>query len=254
MHNVKIVLESLKGLLESEELENEDIISIYELLKVTRNKYSNYKEMIDRYDLYLKDDVEELNDDNNVCIHGFDYDTNRLNISFKLGNEPWDDVVFFKDDEKGLYIEKSKNNHTKDLFASSYRDILNFYNEFLKYRGLRTQSVYEKKSVNSNFEFDTSFLSTTLRYISGTNIRYNEFELSYDYINDRYEYDCNSSKVLDILKNHEKDLLKKIFVKIEDCPEWTREILYDVRKKQLVESKKQQKKLEFRKKIFPWIK
>ena len=78
--------------------------------------------------------------------------------------------------------------------------------------------------------------------------------MEYNHYDDEYRYDCNSSLILDILKDNEDLLFKKIFVRIEDCPEWTREALYNKRKHQLEEEKKKQKKLELKRKFFPWIK
>ncbi len=70
--------------------------------------------------------------------------------------------------------------------------------------------------------------------------------------------------------------LKKLFVRIDDCPYWSRESLYEIRKKQLDEEKqklleekmaeeqellerkkeeeKYQKRLNLRRKIFPFLK
>ena len=162
-----------------------------------------------------------------------------------------------KDNDEWLYDEKTglpiflDTNILLDLYRTSTRR----RNEFLKFKDLRTQYVENKKSINTKFEFDINAISTTLKYIDeNSNNRHKEFEIGYNHYDDEYKYDCNSSLILDIIRDHEDELLKKVFVKIEDCPEWTREILYNKRKEQLEEEKKKQKKLEFKRKLFPWIK
>ena len=49
-------------------------------------------------------------------------------------------------------------------------------------------------------------------------------------------------------------VLSKIFIRIEDCPEWTKETLYEMRKNQLEKELKQEKRLELKRKLFPFLK
>ena len=44
--------------------------------------------------------------------------------------------------------------------------------------------------------------------------------------NGKTKIDCNSNDVLSCIKGHEKELFKKIFVNIEDCPESIKNELY----------------------------
>ena len=81
-----------------------------------------------------------------------------------------------------------------------------------------------------------------------------EFKLtSYSY-NNKYDYDCNSNTVISTIQGKEDELFKRIFVKINDCPKWSQQLLYQIRQKQLKDELKKEKKLELKRKFFPWIK
>ena len=109
-------------------------------------------------------------------------------------------------------------------------------------------------SINSNFKINSD------EYM--INVTHNDsFRLSAIIYKDEYEYDCNSNNVTSICRDKEDEVFKRIFVRIDDCPEWTREILYTIRKKQLEEQEKleykemkKQKRLELTRKIFPFLK
>ena len=84
----------------------------------------------------------------------------------------------------------------------------------------------------------------------------NEFELSFPQYydeNHEYKYDCNSTKVMDALKGSEKQIFKRIFAKIDDCPKWMQEKLYEKRQKELAKEAKKTKRLELKRKIFSFL-
>ena len=138
MRNIKLILEELQRVLESDSPKDEDVISIYDVADVVRSKYIDYKDTIEEYNINIELDAQELYDDNTKYIHGFDYDTNKLTIDFEYGICDRDKIVFLKDDERGLYIESSKGKHAKDFFAVAYKDINDLYDEFLKFKDLKT--------------------------------------------------------------------------------------------------------------------
>ena len=67
------------------------------------------------------------------------------------------------------------------------------------------------------------------------------------------------------LNNRQDVIFKHLFVKINDCPEWSQGLLFEQRKKELEKSEVEvgrfnaidnniQKKLNFVKKLFPFVK
>ena len=79
----------------------------------------------------------------------------------------------------------------------------------------------------------------------------------------KYNYKCNSQMVSSAIYGNEDKIFKKIFIKIEDCPKWSREALYELRNNQLLEQakleeerkhkeKRKEKILAIKRKIFPF--
>ena len=78
---------------------------------------------------------------------------------------------------------------------------------------------------------------------------------------DAYRIECNSGIINELLKDNEDEIFKRVFVRIDDCPEWCRQRLYEIRQNQLIEERhkeekeaKKQKRLEFARKVFPFLK
>jgi len=80
---------------------------------------------------------------------------------------------------------------------------------------------------------------------------FKNFELSIDYINNDYKCSNHNKSIIKILVGKEDILLKKLFIKIDDCPNWSKKNLYLIRKKQL---EKEEKKQKIRKLLYPWKK
>ena len=79
--------------------------------------------------------------------------------------------------------------------------------------------------------------------------------------NEKYNYDCSSYDAYVLFHGHEEELLKNIYVRINDCPTWSRDVLWKIRMNQLKEEKikrekelRRQKNLRLIKKMFPFIK
>ena len=64
--------------------------------------------------------------------------------------------------------------------------------------------------------------------------------------------------VISAFRGKENEVLRRVFVKIKDCPKWSQTILYEIRQKQLEEEQKietkKQKRLELTRKFFPFLK
>ena len=60
-----------------------------------------------------------------------------------------------------------------------------------------------------------------------------KFKLELNNRSDQYEWRTNSYIIASTISESEHEIFKKVFVKIEDCPEWSRDDLYKIRKNQL---------------------
>lgn len=121
------------------------------------------------------------------------------------------------------------------------------------------------KPVNSNFNVKISYHGVWVSVKDFANKYVNELELFAPSYNNDYELECNSSIVNEAFNGKETEILKRIFVKISDCPEWSQTKLYEIRQNQLAEEQKiedelrykemkKEKRLALTRKIFPFLK
>lgn len=69
----------------------------------------------------------------------------------------------------------------------------------------------------------------------------------------KYEYDCNSNNVISVCRNKEDELFKRIFIRIDDCPERAHKKLRSFRKEQLEYKEiKKQKRFELVRRLNPF--
>lgn len=85
---------------------------------------------------------------------------------------------------------------------------------------------------------------------SFSNESLNQFGLSALINCKKYSYECNSNTMIQIFKDHEDELFKHLFVRIEYCPKWCQNKLYQMRQEQLkeIQKMKENKKIDIPKK------
>ncbi len=256
------ILEEVKRILVSENNKDNDCISLYDISKLLKNMDYRYKSMKKSYDSSMEYTLNSHYSKPKFVLYDFDYETDELRIGFGL----WDyDMIRFSKRNDDLYITKSETSRAKDVLAIIGDKLSKAYDEFIKHKDYMTQHNYGFKAINSNFLVDFSHHGVSISVKSLDNQFMNDFQLSSPSYDNKYQYDCNSSIVVSAFKGKEAEILKRIFVKIEDCPKWAQQSLYEIRQNQLAEKQriedernyqemKKQKRLELKRKIFPWIK
>ena len=186
--------------------------------------------------------------------------------------------MFFSKNNNDLYIKEDIGyfNYFKNILAYAGKELSQIYDEFRKYEDYILEEERYVKSNNSRFLVDINHYGVDLfvrdRFYS------KKFSLnSKVYNKNKYDYDCNSAIVASAIFGNEDEIFKRIFIKIEDCPKWSREALYEIRNNQLLkqkrleearqresemleeakqrEEKRKQKILTIKRKIFPfWYK
>lgn len=241
----KEILEELKLVLEQDRNKDKNSISVYDLLNLVRKKYDECKSC-DRTLYHRISDLEDLD----YLFLDIDYDgENRyLIVSYHCND------MFFTKQNDDLVLVKSEYYRGKDILGKCGEDISYRFDKFIKDISFYRDYMDNVQSTNSNFKIDTDKYSIDIKYK-------NMFTLSARIFSDEYRYDCNSNNVTSVCRDREDEIFKKIFIKIDDCPEWTREILYRVRKEQLDEilkieykEMKKQKRLELVRKLNPFRK
>ena len=231
------VLKEFKKILTSEVNRDSDCISLYDLAKlviVKEKEYNNCKRAF----------MEHFNSEyrcGDVTYCEYYPKNDELIITFKeyFGDEYGCHLIFTEKD--GLQKEDN-NKFVSDKVLITLEDSApQLYDELSQYKDYKTQHVFNINPVNSNL-----LASVTREGVCISNKEYSysiadkkfELNLSNSFDEYLYCYDCKgfSDHDIGIFLGKEDEIFKKIFVKIEDCPEWSRDYLYEIRQNQLEEN------------------
>lgn len=236
--NRESLLDNLTYLFDSSNRpKDEDIISLYDVFMLFSKTYASESRVkgifTSRIENILKNKIS-----NSIWLYGlnFDYSSRELTLRYSYLKEE-KKIVFSKSGDD-VYIVRSDAPRANEVFSYITSIISEAYDELLNFEVYNTF-----KDSNSCIDVVDSNLKASIgrSYIDLYNMQRNysrDFDISFGIIFDSRHVKCNSSIVLDLVTNNEEKLFKNAFVKIEDCPEWTKEILYETRKKNLEEEKR----------------
>lgn len=252
------ILEEVEDIFSQEKNKDSDCISLFDVAKIFKKKseeYESTKRLYEKeldYSLHLK-----YGRNCNCYIQDFDYDNCELKMDlYYLG---WEKFSFKKQEGK-LYISSTDSKLRSDnILALLGNELSKLYDEFIQYQDFSKQFRFGINSVNSRFLIGFGKWGVNITTIL------KDFELTSFNSTGDYKCDCNSNIVVNAIQGKEQEIFQRIFIKIDDCPLWCKEILYEIRQEQLAEEQrleeeriykevKDRKKLEFRRKFFPWIK
>lgn len=230
------------------------LASAYLVSKLGREIYEEYRRKEQFYEDKLNDVLKrKIYADARAYVNS--YHNGNLDIGFKkFYGGKYENIVFSRKNND-IYIVSSESYYDKDVLRAAHDvidTIFDYYENKDKYDVLC-------KSVNSPLWVNIDYRATSIhddRYSIAS-----KFVVRNEYYGDGVKIECNSSKILEKLKEKENELLKKVFVKISECPEILQKPLQELRQKEIIYNLKEQEK-EFRKqqrkekieKIFPFIK
>lgn len=252
------ILEEIDNILNQEKIKDTDCISLYDISKLIKSYSDNYEYIKDRYENYFDDVLYDEYYDSSIIVYDFDYKKSELTIGFQYSSDNYDKIIFTKQNED-LFIVKSESIHSQEILEFIGNGLSEVYDELIKFKDFINERNYQIKPVNSNFILDITCYGISLYTQKDTYYVFNkEFEISYSNYKNEYKYKCNSLSILNELKGKENEIFKRIFIKIDDCPNWTKQTLYETRQKQLEEEKrleekqlKKQKILNLKRKFLP---
>lgn len=261
------VLEEIKKVFSSKSNNDINSISLYDVFAVMKQEYYKLIKIENLYNYMIKCILKETFSMDAISeIYGFDYTKNELKIGFsKYWANDCNEICFSKKDGN-IYITKSEDSCSNEILDSIGDVLSRLYDEYIELKDFSTQFSNNIKSINSNFLVNITSDDINVHMNSKTSDSNKDFSLLHSVHNsDKYKCKCNSSLLFDVVNNNEDQIFRKIFVRIEDCPEWMRDLLYKIRKKQVeyqtIEEKeeqkeqlKKQKRLELKNKFFPFIK
>ncbi len=207
------------------ENKDENSISLYDFAIVIENIKNNYYMMLESYRTKFEEKLKKvINYEGGILIYPLDYNNKTFEIDF-LGFRK---IKICKKNNELCMVNPSDSNGKK-IFEILKLELSNLYDDFLNisdYLDGRDKKT-NIKSVNSNFIVNAS---NTGIYIRLKNLN-NQFGPSVLKMSSGVKDNNND------LINKEREIFKKIFVKIEDCPKWCQKQLYELRKEQLKEDR-----------------
>ena len=238
-----------------------DCISLYDIKELTskqgkinrmiNDKYINYIEKILRKDINARK-VNELlvyNDQIVVNYYNNNYENSKIVFARKNKNAPF----YYKESNAIYYDELRQLELKSEHIVNQLSEILpKLYDEISSRFYYSGTFCNDMKTLNSYFCVTFSDQNMNIYTMWSPHPAFKNFDLSLNYNDMRYYYsEKNSFSIISYIYGKEDKLLKRLLFRIDDCPAWSREILYQKRIEQL-NDKHNRKKLI--KTIFPWIK
>lgn len=240
VENKNSLLEELNFLYDSSNKPKEedviDLYSVYRLYKSTKQAHLRIEEIYSsRIENILKNNLDE-----DIYLYGisFDKEKNEIELRYnKVHSSQTKRIVFSKKDND-VYIVKSYTKEADNVFNEIADVISEAFDELKTFEEKHdfSDSNYNIDVINSNLKASINMFDISLYRKKGTFKK--DFELSFSNTFNSKDIECNSSLIINLVKNNEIKLFQNTFVKIEDCPKWMREILYQTRKQNLQEEEK----------------
>ena len=230
----KELLSDIKNILSADTNFDEDVISLYDIAKLIKIKKQNFDKVIA---IYLDKFNHDIYDDYNYSNYAFfcNYSNQKLMLGFKYNYKYYFITILKKNNQ--LYVLREEPRGAENLLFSMLGNNLSMlYDKLIAYSGYYQEHSYNVQSINSNFIIDIGRYGVGLFFKKGDNEIAEEFLMLSPGFLDKYDYEKKLDyEILAALHGREDEIFRKILVKIEDCPKWSRTTLYEIRKKQLNE-------------------
>lgn len=224
---------------------DESCVSLATIYEVIKNELLNYKEKEKYFAQTIELAIRNHFSDSRTVLYDLNFEKDEISIGFEKYRNDWDyKKIIFGFYNNDLYLKSAETYDGEKIFQIINEIIFETYNELMKYKDLHTDSKYNIKAMNSNYVVNISHHGIDLCDSKELNPN---FTLSKKTYQEDYTCDCNSRIVLNSIKGTEDEIFKLTFIKIEDCPNWMKNKLYEIRKSEihtLQEEIKKDKKLE----------
>ena len=228
--NKKEILEEIKRVISSEDIYDEECISLYDVFKLTNKYYT----LIERKKNNFKGAIEgnvESKFGGIFVIHSYNYKTQEFKCSYAPTlNHDYDDIVFSYENDD-LYLKKSDSYYAEEIFAVASSKIYDYIKYLNEIKNITEECKSNIRPINSNFYADITYNFVSIK--DSRRIFPDNFELSWHNYKKDFDYKCNSGNIIDVVKGNGEVIFKNIFVRIKDCPLWMQEELFDMRKEEL---------------------
>jgi len=235
------ILKEFKNVISLEQNTSGECISLYDISQFLKKLNLEYNDIRKKFKKKLDNIIKiNFNHDSDILIYGFDYVNKILNIGFKRFKfTNYKDISFIKTNSD-LSATKSESPWIDEVLKLLNNDLSDLYDEFFKYSDYINDNIVNPtiKAINSKFKVHINNYGVGIYmkdYGDGYVEKYDLFTPNFD---DSYSIGCTSDIINELIKGKEKDILKNIFVRIEDCPTYIQSSLFEIRKNQLEEEKR----------------
>lgn len=232
--------------------EYSDCISLYNIRKLLTGIYFQYEKIIKGHQLYVKNAIQRNEQNKIVYVQDITAYGGKIIIEFCSGYSfSYTDykIVFEKANNNQFYVKESNYYYAEETLKQINRKLPKIYDDCITYQHTQGLFCLDQKIIDSKFLVTINKAKIIVFSIYVPSTCFKNFELSIDYTNNKYQCSNHNKSIIELLIGKEDELLKKLFIKIDDCPSWSREYLYLIRKKQLEKIEKKQK---IKKLLFPW--
>lgn len=236
-HNNTInILKEIKAIMEKELNKNPENISLHDVWTISNKRQKELHALQEPYQEKILQAIhEKISEYAYAKLYSFNYYQNQLVLFFQW-YELRGTITFRKKDGK-MYIKNADCPIPEKIFIAIEDMLSELYDKCIKYSTLKNQDKHCIKPVNASFNTSITQSHITVKVLNPFHIMYPDFYLKQKITDGSYTYYCDSNEVLNIIKDNETEILKRIFVKINDCPEWMQQELHELRKQQLQQQK-----------------
>lgn len=219
-----ISLEIRRLLKENQNLDSH-LISLYDALVLANSKYCEFRVMKLYYDWAINNRFSTFE---SMEFIGFNYNDNE--IYFTLNHFTGTKLFKFKKNSNNeIYISFSNDSYMSAMALKKAEDLISkFYDRLVDFRYFKEENKSTIYPVNSNFlaKINCNRVGISLAYPEYLT---NNFNLEFEYA--KKIFSCSPS--LKLKRSISEELFKSILIKIDDCPEWMKKELYNIKQKQI---------------------
>lgn len=245
--------------------DNTNLISLYEVSNLIKETYQRKKKIEDEFQKSTEKRISIHTDfwKDYIKVSNFDYEEGILSLYVSIFYSPRTQYIKVKRKDEDLVLVNELSPTLNEKYQKTSDLIDDIYDKLLEFRDFHSQTKSNIKAVGTNFLINIDNTGITIHN------KLNSFSVLNKSYTEDYEYKSTSTNILTTLYENEKELYKRIMIRISDCPEWMHKTLYQRREEELTEKRKQQqfqqeqlekeeekkqKKLEFRRKYLPFLK
>ena len=239
LSNNNKVLKEVRKILQKDSISQIEVVPLSLISKLIVMMNQKLEKIINSYEIKLNKLVKEQFDNNIECVlYEFDYRFNTLIVGIRLNfKEDFKRVMFRKENNK-LYVFKNELDGLYDQkllkFLEDY--LLELYNKYMDFSDFKKQSNYNITVPNSLFKVDITSIGIRL-YIPSSSNKFNSLiSIESDDFEEKININCKNIDILKEIEGLESELYNKVYVSLDDCPPWSKGILKQTRKNQLINS------------------